>query len=155
MIDDFNRCMGISRVAFTFFNSHASEEEIKEAYMDEADKLFLSGKYSGKLEVALWRPKFVGCEVSPGLFNFVQNSSVLPILPFNSKRQMAGIKPTRLLDMKYAMASMRVGTSEQSAEYLNGVLGRIYQEYESGNAFSAAIVCKNSLSGDWNFYNGS
>jgi hypothetical protein len=108
-------------MALAFFNSCAKGDQIRDVYMDEADKLFLSGGYSGKLEVALWRPKMVGCEVSPDLFNFVKNSSVLPILPFNSKRQMIGVEPIRLLDMNYGMAAMRVGTSEQSAEYLTGV----------------------------------
>jgi len=154
MVERVRTDMAVGRVAFAFFNTHVSEKEIREAYMDEADKLFLEGGYSGKLEVALWKPKRVGCEVSPELFNFVQNSSVLPILPFNSKRQMAEVEPIRLLDMDYAMASMRKGTCEQSAEYLNGVLGRIYQKYERENAFAVAIVCQNSRTNEWDFYRG-
>lgn len=141
----------LAGVAYAFFDSGASRSDIEELAVNEAKRV-VRREGHGKLEVFLTEVKDIKEEQDPELYDFIQTNHIYSTFPSNCRDQMKDAKPIMMTDLKYALVATRHGkTDKKAANYLGNVMDDVYQEYEAGKPFNAAIVYRNPEDGYLDF----
>jgi hypothetical protein len=138
-------------VAYALFNSSADIPYIGDIALEVAEQTDRNGDPS-KLELALVEVKDFKEEQNPELHYFINDNQIRPIFPSDYAGPKKEVAPTKLADLKYALMVARRGkTDKEIADYLGNVMNDVWETYDPGKPFNAAVVYRNPKDGFLDF----